>query len=475
MINLDHIGYFLLAIVLSFLVLRMFDARMKKTDLLWLPLLTFGFYWFLLNYCAPQESANLWTNLFSELPYQMRENFELELQVNNQQNQNQVDSKKKDDAKDEFLKAIDEEELQPIEKSTVPPPKDLPNPPEKTTFATVSEPKNQEFKPRDPLPTEPPLQRKEAGVTPELPLLGQPILQEEPKCKPEDRPQKIPAYEFNKGIEREPPIENKELHIDERTQAMHGLYPFIPGMNENHAGVDTLIQHSIMNQLARETENQMVPPMPPYSTSFIAAPAMPNNSIHLFVHGTNNQQQQMFPEPADSNKFEQNFYFLQQPQSEVEEKQKIKGPVSAEFAWSMDSSRLTNRKDDPKEIKKEEIAREDALASKGKIEVIPPKKETIHIKIGKSREDEVPIRSQPKPTCINKVRAPNQVPSDIYADKSGGERILKTNEWDYSFDGLLPKELVAKLEESPDLKKQPACFPSGVILNSAWSEWKPLQ
>ena len=488
--NLDHIGYFLLAIVLSFLVLRMFDARMKPTDLLWLPLLTFGFYWFLLNYCAPYESANLWTNLFSELPYQMKENFELELQLQNNQNKpNKQNKNKEESAKDEYLKAIDEEDLKPNgEVVTAPPPIDMPNPPDKVTFATVTEPKNQEFLPRDPLPTEPPMKIKEAGVTPELPLLGMPVLPEELPCREKHCPQLIEA-----------PVENKELRIDEATQATHGLYPNGPVMNEmagllaapvpleSHPGTQALVQHSIMNQLARETENQMVPPMPPYSTSFIAAPAMPNNSVHLFVHST--APQQMFPQPEPvphSPDIEQNFFCVNAPQEQqhapvpapvpAPASQKVQGPISPEFAWSMDSSRLTNKKDDPKEIEREKTAREKALNSKGSIKVIPPQQETIHMNLGRERNNsKVPIASQPQPTSLNRIRSPNEVPKDIYADKSGGERMLKADSWEYSFDGLLPKELVAKMEESPDLKKQPACFPSGVILNSPWTEWKPLQ
>lgn len=742
MITLDHFGYFLLSILLAFLVLRIFDAQTKPTDLLWLPLLTFGFYWFMLNYCIPYDSANLWTNLFSELPYNMRENFDLDLQINRRFNGDGAGiSEEENNSKREYIKALDSENLQPNKSiTTAPYPLNLTEPPETTTFATVVPNKSTESpeiatalpppaneaskiavlnaantvqkynqhwdQPINQLLDQPFNQLLDRPVSeilnqlsshllnaPLNQLLDQPLSQllnqqfaqflnvvlnlplndilmqffnqplnqflnqlskllfnsdqsldqflmqplnkllnyplTQPSMQPFNellnKPLKQPLNElldqtlnthlnklthhlmnqtldqilnyplkqflgqslnqiltqlsnlplnqildqllnspinqildhvstelFNLPLNQllEQPL-NQLLNINkplnqllpfnddtptmdmnmnmnmpqqqkQNTDKNNNVYTYtnitkepsfiredqneidnlyndsLLDQNKNwfdreqqtqRSGVQSIIQNSILNQLARETESNMVPPMPPYphTSYYSAAHLTPDNSANSCMYNVPSARaphpvkfQQHCPsnavqQPASLPHIEQNFYIntaspLDNNRQETRNMW-TKSPMSSEFAWSKDSSRLSNNK---QEIAREKKTRQRAINS-GEEEKINRKQEgTIHIKLGKIRNDEVPIKSQPAPTSMNRIRSPGEIPKNIYADKAGGERILNTDEWHYSFDGLLPHEFVARMEEKPPLKMKSAYFPGGVTLNSPWSEWKQL-
>lgn len=525
-VGMDEINIFLLALVLSILIRRIFTPYCVPIDILWIPLLTFVIYWFLIQLYKHQnpELADLWTKLYTIPPKSyLTEKFEdASLDILNKVSSDEILNVKKPEEKKPITMKDSLTALQNIKQA------ENENDEKLLQSALVIQTLNDEYRSDNMKPT------KENVKT----SLQEIYKEELPDTQVNDETVDFVQRVLETSLEDRLPKEKEDyarIIFEKIRTAPTPLGYITPPTSTSFSAVGpssdpveptqeskekvAVPTESVLLNMPQETPAMENPEVDPNSSERIVpvsfkkqenfepvglladmvARSLPQPlaqplGVDVYLHADDDLKSLLnpanFPNHASDRcgTVDQNFYIfgcgangkpgvIQENVSSdmnsvapVSSAMTFNGPLSADFKWSLD-----NNMNSPFMIQNRRKAyrREREIMGGNGLPQPPAKVEQFEDVSANMSRNSVPLRSQTYPRLNTKrVEERHRVPKAIYADEAGGERIINTDEWRNQFKGLLPKETEKKQNEKDMSCK--ACFPSGVIQTSAWTEWKPV-
>jgi hypothetical protein len=529
---MDEINLFLLSLIIAILIRRIFETEMTPMDILWIPLLTFIIYWVLLRAYSQQNPSlrDLQWKLFQPMTEGFEDNKIVSMpqsllalrklksvRTKNdfllkdalpafnklyQEYETRDEPLKEEDVKESVQKLYDEndlgietdEENQTIifevmekiladktpktdddilrfqweviskkMKNEAQPAKTAPNPlgyptgPQKTTFAAVGEPKSTELPGSEETPAEKQEKEEKATIEKQEEGSGAGAVLANPVAQP--------------------------------TEAETRVIPVYGDANKNETFTNPLAT------FADEVLKSLPEPIQGGSNG---------NTFNFYMNDKDGKQHQPTPNPAcsSSGTVDQNIYIFNDgfatsmkgqvapmATSAVEN-----GPLSADFNWALGQMVPVwkQQMENPEMRKNRRIMKTNGIphtenentntdtdtnTNTDGIE-FEKSKESSTIQ-GEGRNGATPEASRtfPRfdPVLLENKRCAFQ---PFYDTEAGGERVLKNNSWEGQFKGILPDAIFKRnleLAENPVGLKQKACFPSGVMQNRPWREWKEVE
>jgi hypothetical protein len=205
------------------------------------------------------------------------------------------------------------------------------------------------------------------------------------------------------------------------------------------------------------------------------------NTFNFYMNDKDGKQHQPTPNPAcsSSGTVDQNIYIFNDgfatsmkgqvapmATSAVEN-----GPLSADFNWALGQMVPVwkQQMENPEMRKNRRIMKTNGI----------PHTDTDGIEFEKSEESSTTQcegRNGATPEASRTF--PRFDPVLLENKRCAFQPVLKNNSWEGQFKGILPDAIFKRnveLAENPIGLKQKACFPSGVMLNRPWREWKEVK
>lgn len=479
LLGMDEINILLLALVLAILIRRIFEPNCNSMDILWLPLLTFVIYWILLRLYTEQnpELRNLWRKIFVNPPHSF-ENFQdaAEDALNRTLNNTTPppDKSPQELSKDALLNLTKIEEADDLRLSQ-----------SASLIGELFDRSSTEMKEPSPDDVKKFYQdNHQLSLNDETAdLISRSIVDLMGDNLPKgDNEYAAAVFRQLKVVEKTQETPTAPTPLEYTTPptstSFSSVGPATPDPNAptpverppNNIGEEIAQMDSpLLRSPPQETphENEPLAVLADYVMKSMPSPlpGVDAPAVNVYLHGCENQS---------SSPIKQNFYFMKDGRFQQSLNDKgvaptttsmtFNGPLSADATWAFNRGqetipRIQNRSG--------EMRREREIMGTNGI----PNMERIVGGIREFRQamEAVDGFENNRFGTYPEVKKLTRVPKDIYADESGGERMIRSQEWESQFDALLPPGKFRNEESA-----QKACFPSGVIQTSAWKEWKEV-